>query len=134
MIVGIKWIGCPKSLVVSSGVQAGGQVRLRKGKMAIALLVSFLAVGWALTGVLYIFRTRGLRETIGYLEVAREELMQSALDAEKRAGVAETESQYMKLTLANVLQRPAVAVMTDENIQQLGAIIESVMKAPDKLN
>ena len=102
--------------------------------MAIALLVSFLAVGWALTGVLYIFRTRGLRETIGYLEVAREELMQSALDAEKRAGVAETESQYMKLTLANVLQRPAVAVMTDENIQQLGAIIESVMKAPDKLN
>jgi ribosomal protein L10 len=102
--------------------------------MAIALLVAFLAVGWVLTGVLYVFRIRGLRETIGYLEVAREELMQSALDAEKRAGVAETESQYMKLTLANVLQRPAVAVMTDENIQQLGAIIESVMKAPDKLN
>ena len=102
--------------------------------MPVILLVAFLAVGWVLTGVLYVFRTRGFRETNQYLEDAREELMQSALDAEKRAGVAETESQYMKLTLANVLQRPAVAVMTDENIQQLGAIIEGFMKAPDKMN
>jgi len=40
----------------------------------------------------------------------------------------------MKITLANVLQRPAVAVMTDENIQQLAALIESVIKPVDKLN
>lgn len=115
-------------------VREAGVARHRKDKMPVILLVAFLAVGWVLTGVLYVFRIRGLRETLGYLEVAREELMQAALDAEKRAGVAETENQYMKATLASVLQRPAVAVMTDENIQQLGAIIESFMKPVNKLN
>jgi hypothetical protein len=102
--------------------------------MALALLVGFLAVGWALTGVLYVIRIRDAREHLEFLSEAQSEFANRAIEAERARGIAETESQYMKLTLANVLQRPAVAVMTDENIQQLGAIIEGFMKAPDKMN
>ena len=97
------------------------------------ILIIFLAVGWTLTGVLYVFRTRGLREANEFLSEAQSESAYKAIEAERRAATAETECQYMKLTLANVLQRPAVAVMTDDNIQQLAALIESMIK-PNSLN
>jgi hypothetical protein len=108
--------------------------RVERIIVPVILLVAFLAVGWVLTGVLYIFRIRDAGEHISFLAEAQSEFANRAIEAERARGVAETESQYMKLTLANVLQRPAVAVMTDENIQQLGAIIEGFMKAPDKMN
>lgn len=102
--------------------------------MALALLVGFLAVGWVLTLVLYVIRIRDARSNLEFLSEAQADFANRAIEAERARGIAETESQYMKLTLANVLQRPAVAVMTDENIQQLGAIIETFMKPPNKMN
>jgi hypothetical protein len=87
------------------------------------IIIIVLAAGWTLTSMLFIFRIRGLREANQYLSEIHAEITQQALEAEKRAGVAETDSQYMKITLANLIQRPAVAILTDENIQQLGAVI-----------
>ena len=102
--------------------------------MPVILLVIFLAVGWTFTGVWSVFRIRGLRESNDYLEDARYEATQAALDAEKRAGSAEMDAQYAKLTLANVLQRPSLAQFTEENIQQLGALIQSFMVKPGMEN
>ena len=102
--------------------------------MPVILLVAVLAVGWALTGVLYVIRIRDAREHLGFLAEAQAEAQDLRIEAERARSVAETESQYMKITLANVIQRPAIAVMTDENIQQLAALIESVIKPVDKLN
>lgn len=102
--------------------------------MPVNIIIAFLAAGWAITGVVSVFRIRGLRETNDYLEDARYDATQAALDAEKRAGAAETDAQYHRLTLATVLQRPAIAMMTDENIQQLGALVQSFMVKPTSMN
>lgn len=102
--------------------------------MPVILLVLFLAVGWVLTGVVYVIRIRDARSSLEFLSEAQADFADRAIEAERARGIAETESQYMKITLASVIQRPAVAVMTDENIQQLGAIIEGFMKPPNKMN
>ncbi len=90
------------------------------------ILLVVLTVGWVSTYALYVFRTRGLRETNDYLSDENIDLVDRAIQAERAAAVAQTESQYLKQTLTQVLQRPAIAQMTDENIQQLGAIIQSI--------
>ena len=97
------------------------------------ILIVILAAGWAITGFWSVNRIRGLRESNEFLSEAQSESAYRAIEAERARGVAETEAQYMKITLANVLQRPAVAVLTEENIQQLGAIMESFVK-PERMN
>lgn len=99
----------------------------------ISVLLVFLAAGWAITGVLSVFRIRGLRETNEILGYGQAEAQDLRIEAEKSRAIAETESQYLKATLAQVLQRPAVAVLTDENIQQLVALIQSFIK-PNTMN
>ena len=71
------------------------------------------------------------------LKVARDErdgYCNQTILAEREAARAETELQYMKLTLTQVLQRPAVAVISDDNLQQFAAVIESILKSPDRMN
>jgi uncharacterized membrane protein YqiK len=102
--------------------------------VAIALLVAFLAGGWAITGFLYIFRIRDARDHISFLSEAQAEAQDLRIEAERARAIAETQTQFMAQTLQNTLQRPAVAVMTDENIQQLAALVESFMKPANKLN
>ena len=97
------------------------------------VLLVLLAAGWAITGFWSVNRIRGLREANDFLSEAQSEAAYRAIEAERARGVAETESQYMKITLANLIQRPAVAVLTEENIQQLGAILQSFLK-PERMN
>jgi len=101
--------------------------------MLLTLTVAFLAVGWAVTGVLSVFRIRGLRETNEILGYGQAEAQDLRTEAERARAIAETESQYLKATVAQILQRPAVAVLTDENIQQLVALIQSFIK-PNTMN
>jgi hypothetical protein len=97
------------------------------------ILLVILAVGWAVTGVLSVFYIRGLRESNEWLHEAQSESAMRAIDAERAQATAQTETVFLKQSLAQVLQRPAIAVLTDENVQQLGAIIQSFLK-PTSLN
>ena len=81
--------------------------------------------------VFYIF---GLRKAYLALNADQARMMQQVIESEREAARADTECQYMKLTLAQTLQRPAVAVVSDENLQQFAAVIESILKAPDRMN
>ena len=93
-------------------------------------LVVVLTVGQ----VLSVFRTRGLREANDFLHEAQHEAQDLRIEAERRASSAETELAFLKQTLVQTLQRPAVAVLTEENIQQLGALIQSFMVKPNQMN
>src|SRR5437879_3525481 len=75
----------------------------------------------------------GLRVSFKVLRKKRIEMTQRAIETERRASRAETELTYMKLTLNNVLQRPAVAVLDEEFAQQLAGLIESMLK-PERMN
>ena len=98
-----------------------------------AILLVFLAVGWTITGILSVFRIRSLREFNDILADGQAEAQEFKIEAERRTVAAETENQYLKATLAQVLQRPAIAAFTDENIQQLVALIQSLIK-PNTMN
>ena len=98
------------------------------------LIVIILAVGWAVTGVLYVFRIKGLREANDYLSDAHYEATQAAIDAERRASEAEVHKDYAQATLAGIISRPALAQFTEENIAQLGALIQSFMVKPGMEN
>lgn len=92
------------------------------------ILLVILAAGWALTGVISVIRIRDLRASNDLLAEAQSEASYRALDSENACGAAESEVQYLKLTLANVLNRPYNVVLTDQNIQQLGGLIQAMMK------
>jgi len=102
--------------------------------MPVLLLVVFLAVGWTLTGVLYVFRIRGLREANEFLNDAQSEAAMRAIDAERDAARAEEQAAQLKTTLLQVLQRPAVVGLTEENVQQLGALIQAFITKPNQMN
>ena len=93
------------------------------------VLLVILAV--ALT--LAVFYILGLRKAYIALNSDQARIIQQTIESERRASRAETELTYMKLTLNNVLSRPAVAAMTEENVQQLAALIESILK-PERMN
>jgi hypothetical protein len=76
---------------------------------------------------------RGLRQAFKVLSQQSVDYTHRAIESERRAASAETELAYMKLTLQNVLQRPAVVAMSEENMQHLAGLIESVM-APERMN
>ena len=98
--------------------------------IVLVLLVVSLTV-WA---VLSVFRTRGLRESNDFLHEAHHESQDLRIEAERRASAAETELAFVRQSLVQTLQRPAVAVLTEENIQQLGALIQSFMVKPNAMN
>lgn len=95
----------------------------------IALVIS-LTVGT----VLSVFRIRGLRESNDFLHDAQSEAQYLRVDAERRATAAETELGFLRQTLVATLQRPAIVGLTEENVQQLGALIQSFLVKPDKMN
>jgi hypothetical protein len=102
--------------------------------MPVILLVAFLAVGWTVTGLLFVFRIRGLREMNDFLGQAQAEAQDLRVEAERARMIAETECQYMKVTLANVLQRPAVAVITEDHIQSFASIVHGIINPEKKMN
>jgi len=75
----------------------------------------------------------GLRQAFKVLSQQSVDYTHRAIESERRAASAETELMYMKLTLNNVLQRPAIAVLDEESMQQLGALIQSMLK-PERMN
>ena len=102
--------------------------------MPVIILVAVLAVGWMFTGVLYVLRTRDARDTIQILSDAHAEAQDLRIDAERRAEAAETECGFLRATVAGMIQRPAVAVMTNEHIQQFASIVQSIVHPEAKQN
>jgi len=102
--------------------------------MPVILLIAFLAVGWAVTGILSVFRTKGLREANDILSYGQAEAQDLRLEAERARAIAETESQYLKATLAQVLQRPSVAVITEDHIQSFASIVNGIVHPESKMN
>ena len=98
----------------------------------IALIVS--VVGFAVALTLSVFRTSGLREANDFLGEAQREAQELRIEAERRAEAAETELAHVRQAFTMLLQRPAVVGLTEENIQQLGALIQSFLVRPDKMN
>ena len=92
-------------------------------------LLVILAVGLTVA-LVYI---HGLRQAFTVLSQQSAEYMQRAIESERQAARAEAELAYTKLTLNNVLQRPAMAVLNEGHIHQLAALIESMLK-PERLN
>lgn len=88
------------------------------------VLLVILTVSTVLS-LAYIF---GLRKTYASLLADRDGYVQQVIQAEQRAARSETECTYMKLTLNNVLQRPAVAMVSEDLIQQFAAIVQSITK------
>ena len=101
---------------------------------AVILALALFSVTLAVCITLSVFRTRGLREANEFLHGAQHEAQDLRIEAERRAQAAETELAFVRQSLVQTLQRPAVAVLTEENIQQLGALIQSFMVKPNAMN
>ena len=99
-----------------------------------SIVIAVLAVGWAVTGVLYVFRIKDARSHIEFLSDARDESIQEALDAEKRATASQTELEFLRQTLTGLIQRPAVAVLTNDHIQGFANIVQSIVHPDTTLN
>lgn len=102
--------------------------------MPAILLCVVLAVGWAVTGVLYVFRIKDARNTIEFLSGAQAEAQDLRIDAERGQQAAETELAFLRQTVAGLIQRPAVAVLTNEHIQQFASIVESIVHPGKEMN
>ena len=100
----------------------------------LSVLLVFLAVGWTITGILSVFRIRSLREFNDILADGQAEAQDFRVEAERARMVAETESQYLKATLAQVLQRPSVAVITEDHIQSFASIVNGIVHPESKMN
>ncbi len=82
---------------------------------------------------LAVFYILGLRKAYLAINADQARTIQQTIESERRAARAETELTYMKLTLNNVLQRPAMAVLNEEHMHQLAGLIESILK-PERMN
>jgi len=98
--------------------------------IVLILLVVSLTVGT----VLSVFRIQGLREANEFLHDAQSEAMMRAVDAEREAATATEQALQVRATLVQVLQRPAVVGLTEENVQQLGALIQAFITKPNQMN
>jgi hypothetical protein len=99
-----------------------------------AILLVVLAVGWSVTGVLYVFRIKDARNTIELLSDAQAEAQDLRIDAERRAEASETELNFLRATLQGLIARPSVAVLTDEHIQNFASIVEAIVHPESKKN
>lgn len=88
------------------------------------VLLVILTVSTVLS-LAYIF---GLRKTYEALRAERDSFVQQLLHYEQRATKAETDAMYLKLTLNDSLKRPAVAMVSEDLIQQFAAIVQSITK------
>ena len=99
-----------------------------------SVLLVFRAAGWAVTLVLSVFRIRELRAFNDLLSDGQAEAQDFRVEAERARMIAETESQYLKATLAQVLQRPSVAVITEDHIQSFASIVNGIVHPESKMN
>jgi hypothetical protein len=101
------------------------------------LLIVGLSIGLAVTLVLYVFRTRGLRESNDYLSEQNIEVFDRAIIAEREAVSARTELNFLKQSVVVMLQRPQVVVMTEEQFGILTNTVSQAVQAivkPNSLN
>lgn len=76
---------------------------------------------------------RGVRLAYKSVLADRDAYVQQLISSEQRVARAETECNFMKITLADVLKRPAHVTLTEENIHHLASLIESIF-APERMN
>ena len=100
----------------------------------LSILLVVLAAGWAVTGVLYVFRIKDARNHIEFLSDAQAEAQDLRIIAERRAEAAETETEFLRATVAGMIQRPAVAMMTNEHVQTFANIVQSIVHPENTLN
>lgn len=98
------------------------------------ILLVVLAVGWAVTGVLYVFRIKDARSHVEFLSDAQTEAQDLRIDAERRAAASETELNFLRATLQGLISRPAVAVINDDLIQNFASIVQSIVHPEEKMN
>lgn len=98
------------------------------------ILIAVLAIGWAVTGVLYVFRIKDARNHIEFLDDAQAEAQDLRIEAERREQAARTELEFLRATLAGLIQRPAVAMLTDDHIQTFGNVVAAIVHPESKMN
>ena len=101
------------------------------------LVVIGLTVALVLSLVLYVFRTRGLREANEMLADSESEAFDRAVDAERRASAAETELGFLKQTVLQIVNRPGIVMLTEEQFTSLVQTIQQTVQAsvrPNSIN
>jgi hypothetical protein len=98
------------------------------------ILIVFLAVGWAVTGVLYVFRIKDARNHIEFLSDAQAEAQDLRIDAERRAQAAETELDFLRQTVVGMTQRPAIVTLPEQHIQTFANIVQSIVHPESQVN
>jgi hypothetical protein len=98
------------------------------------ILVVVLAVGWAVTGVLYVFRIKDARNHIEFLSDAQAEAQDLRIDAERRAQAAETELDFLRQTVVGMTQRPAIVTLPEQHIQTFANIVQSIVHPESQVN
>ena len=102
--------------------------------MPVTILVAVLAVGWAVTGVLSIFRIRAFREERDFLYGAQAEAQELRTEAERRAQAAETELDFLRQTVVGLTQRPAIVTLPEQHIQTFANIVQSIVHPESQVN
>lgn len=97
-------------------------------------LVIVLTLNLAFVICLYVFRTRGLREANEYLHDASIEASDRAIDAERRASAAETELGFLKTTVLQIVNRPGIVMLTEEQFTSLVQTIQQTVQVVVKPN
>jgi hypothetical protein len=100
----------------------------------VMIVLILLVVSLTIGQVLCVFRISGLRESNMFLHEAQSEAMGRAINAEREAARAEEQAVQLKATLVQVLQRPAIVGLTEENVRQLAALIKSLTTQPNQMN
>jgi hypothetical protein len=102
--------------------------------MPVILLFIFLSVGWAITGVLSIFRIKDARNTMEFLSDAQAEAQELRIEAERRAQAAETELDFLRQTVVGLTQRPAIVTLPEQHIQTFANIVQSIVHPESQVN
>jgi hypothetical protein len=98
------------------------------------LLIVLLAAGWSVTGVLYVFRIRDARNTIEFLSDGQAEAQDLRIEAERGQQAAETELNFLRQTLQGLISRPAIAMVTDQHIQNFASIVMSIVHPDSEIH
>jgi len=102
--------------------------------IVLVLVLVGLVLGLSVCLTVSVFRIRDARNHIEFLSDAQAKAQELRIDAERAASASQTELEFLRNTVAGILQRPAVAVVTDQILRQFANIVRAVVHPEKTLN
>lgn len=93
------------------------------------ILLVILAVSLTVS-LIYI---AGVRKAYTNVLADRDNYVQQLITSQQQIARIETECNFLKITIADILKRPAIATISEENMHQLAGFLESIF-APERMN